>query len=91
MITEIKMNLQGMLSMRGAATSLRIQATMRDRENSPQYAIRADRRLIPDTTVRQASQAHAAQHDARQEAAHIFLLTFQRKPRLFRNLKSHNN
>lgn len=80
--------------MRGAATSLRIQATIRDKANSPQYAIRADRRLIPETTVRQASQAHAAQHDARQEAAHIFAFTVQRPimyPSLFRNLKLHDN
>lgn len=58
--------------MRGAATSLRIQETIRESAKRPQYAILADRRLIPDTTVRHASHAQAAQHDARHEAAHIF-------------------
>lgn len=58
--------------MRGAATSRRIQETMSDSAKRPQYAILADRLLILDTTVLHASHAHAAQHDARQEAAHIF-------------------
>lgn len=64
--------LQGIFSKRGAATSRRIHETIRESAKSPQYAILADRRLILDTTVRHASQAQAAQHDARQEAAHIF-------------------
>lgn len=67
-----KKNLQGSFSMRGAATSRRIHETIRDRAKRPQYAILADLLLIPETTVRQASQAQAAQQDARQEAAHIF-------------------
>lgn len=46
---------------------------MRESAKRPQYAILAERRLIPDTTVRHASHAQAAQHDARQDAAHIFL------------------
>ena len=69
---KIQRNLQGSFSMRGAATSRRIHETIRERAKSPQQAILADLRLIPETTVRHASQAHAAQHDARHEAAHIF-------------------
>lgn len=65
-------HLQGIFSRRGAATSLRIQETIKERAKRPQYAILADLRLILETTVRHASHAHAAQHDARQEAAHIF-------------------
>lgn len=63
--------------MRGAATSRRIHETMSERAKRPQYAIRADFRLIPETTVLQASHAHAAQHDARQEAAHILFFFYQ--------------
>lgn len=59
--------------MSGAATSLRIHATIKERAKRPQYAIRADRRLIPDTTDWHALHAHDAQQDARQPAAHIFL------------------
>lgn len=70
---EIKAILQGIFSIRGAATSLRIHDTISESAKRPQYAIRAERRLIPDTTVRHASHAHAAQHDARQEAANISL------------------
>ena len=49
---------------------------MRESAKRPQYAILADRRLIPDTTVRHASHAQAAQHDARQDAAHILSYLF---------------
>lgn len=66
-------NLHGIFSMKGAATSLRIHETINESAKRPQYAIRADRRPIPETTVRQASQAQPAQHDARHVAAHIFV------------------
>lgn len=83
LITNIKKNeilrnnyLQGIFSIKGAATARRIQETMSDSANKPQYAIRADRLLIPDTTVWQAVQAHPAQHEARHDAAHIFDVQF---------------
>lgn len=67
-----KVLIQGIFSMRGAATSLKIHETIREKAKRPQYAIRADRRPMLETTDWQAWHAQTAQHWVKQEAAHIF-------------------
>jgi len=56
---------------RGAATSRSTQEARRESAKRPQYAIRAERRPMLPTAVRHASHAHAAQQDARHDAAHM--------------------